>query len=216
MSRISALIPARSGRYQVEIDGEPAAILPSDLVAALGLQANADLSEALRDRIIEEGASFLTYERAVRLLTARSRSVVELRRRLIQAREEPARVERALTRLIALGFLDDSEYAMQLARSKVQGQGVSKRRFKQELFKRGVSGDMANAALETLEAEGGVDEAAAIEKLVVRKSRSLANLDPLTRQRRLWGFLARRGYDSDAIREAVRKAEGAEGPDAAG
>lgn len=208
---ITALTPCRrAGRYEVEIDGAPVAILPAELVASLGLRADSVVAESVRDQIVDEAANFTTYERAVRLLAARSRSVSELRRRLIQAKEEPARVERALARLTDQGFLDDRRYALQLARARVQEQGVSTRRFRQELFERGVAREAADEAIENLEEEGGIDEAAAIEKLLARKARFLTGVDSATRQRRLWGFLARRGYDSDAIRAALRTSEGAE------
>lgn len=205
--RITALTPLRSGRIHVAVGGESVAALSVELVASLGLHVGDEVVPALREQILDEGANLATYDRAVRFLAARSRSVAELRRRLQLAREEPARIERALARLIEQGFLDDTEYARQLARVKVQGQGVSRRRFRQELFKRGVAADAGDDALEELESEGGVDEAAAIERLVRKKARALAGLDPATRQRRLWGFLARRGYESDAIRQALRRFE---------
>lgn len=205
--RITALTPLRSGRIDVAVAGESVAALSVEFVASLGLHVGDEVAPALRDRILDEGANLATYDRAVRFLAARSRSVSELRRRLQQAKEEPARIERALARLIEQGFLDDTEYARQLARVKVQGQGVSRRRFRQELFKRGVAADAGDHALEELESEGGIDEAAAIERLVRKKARALASLDPATRQRRLWAFLARRGYESDAIRQALRRFE---------
>jgi regulatory protein len=48
-----------------------------------------------------------------------------------------------------------------------------------------------------------VDEAAIIERVAEKKARSLAKLDPGLRRRRLYAFLARRGFDADDIRRAV-------------
>lgn len=212
--RITALTPQRSGRWEVEIDGESAATLTGDALSALGLHVGDEVSESRRANVVDEGAAIATYDRAIRFLAARARSVVELRRRLVQAKAEPAHVERALARLVEQGLLNDSEYALQLARSKVQGQGISKRRFKQELFRRGVPTEAGDVAIGQLEEEGLIDEGAAIERLIAKKARSLAGQDPATRQRRLWGLLARRGYDSDAIRQAIKEFERSQNADA--
>ncbi len=52
--------------------------------------------------------------------------------------------------------------------------------------------------------EEGVDEEASIERVARKKLRSLSSVDPPTRKRRLFSFLARRGYDSDAISRVLR------------
>jgi regulatory protein len=38
-----------------------------------------------------------------------------------------------------------------------------------------------------------------------KRVRTLAKLDPATRRRRLYGFLARKGYDGDKIRLAMQR-----------
>jgi regulatory protein len=42
-----------------------------------------------------------------------------------------------------------------------------------------------------------------VERAARRKLRSLAKLDPATRRRRLYAFLARRGYDGEDIRRTM-------------
>jgi len=49
-----------------------------------------------------------------------------------------------------------------------------------------------------------VDEEASIERVARKKLRSLSSVDDATRKRRLYSFLARRGYDSDAIGRVLR------------
>ena len=51
--------------------------------------------------------------------------------------------------------------------------------------------------------EEGVDQRAVVEEAARRKLRSLLKLDPAVRRRRLYAFLARRGYDGDDIRNAM-------------
>ena len=74
-----------------------------------------------------------------------------------------------------------------------------------ELGRRGIAKETASAAVAELLEDEGVDEEAAVEAIAVRKARSLAKLDRETAYRRLLGFLARRGYDSDVVRRVTKR-----------
>jgi regulatory protein len=97
------------------------------------------------------------------------------------------------------------------------GRGYAPRRLKQELAKRGVARDIADRAIEVVltedaapgsfGAEQGVDVTETIERLARKKLRGLESLDSATRSRRLYAFLARRGYDSDDIRRVISTLE---------
>jgi regulatory protein len=145
-----------------------------------------------------------TYERALDMLEARARGVTELRRLLIKKGEPADAVDAAIERLRASGVLDDANFARQLTRSKALGGGHSRRRIQQELAKRGVARDVSDEAIAEVFDEEGVDEAAAIERVARKKLRTLGAVDAPTRKRRLYAFLARRGYDVDAIARVVR------------
>jgi regulatory protein len=145
-----------------------------------------------------------TYERALDMLEARARATTELRRLLIKKGEPPEDVDAAIERLQAAGLLDDANFARQFTRSKALGAGLSRRRLHQELGRRGVNKELSADAIETVFAEEGVDEAATIERVARKKLRMLSKLDDATQRRRLYAFLARRGYDSDDIARVIR------------
>jgi regulatory protein len=151
-----------------------------------------------------------TYDRALDMLEARARAVTELRRLLIRKGEPPEDVDLAIERLRANGLLDDTNFARQLTRSKALGAGLSRRRIQQELSKRGVARDVSDEAITEVFDEEGVDESAAIERVARKKLRLLGNVDAATRKRRLYGFLARRGYGPDAIGDVVARLIGRE------
>jgi regulatory protein len=151
-----------------------------------------------------------TYERALDMLEARVRGVAELRRLLIRKGEPEADVDAAIERLRASGLLDDANFARQLTRSKALGAGLSRRRIQQELARRGVPREISDEAVRTVFEEEHVDEDASAERVARKKLRMLSGVDDATRRRRLYAFLARRGYDSDDIRRALTKVLDAE------
>lgn len=145
-----------------------------------------------------------TYDRALDMLEARARAVDELRRLLIKKGEPQPDVDAAIERLRAAGILDDAHFARQLARSKALGAGLSRRRIQQELSKRGVAREISDEAIDQVFDEEGVQEEASIERVARKKLRMLGRVDEATRKRRLYGFLARRGYENDDIQRVLR------------
>lgn len=146
-----------------------------------------------------------TYERALSLLEHRARSVAELRRKLIEKGAPRSEIEEVIARLLDQKLLDDSDFARQFARSRITGSGVSRFRVLQELRRKGVGNDIAERALEELQVDEGVDASTSIQRVADKKWKALARLDDLTRRRRLYAFLARRGFSPDEIRGAMAR-----------
>lgn len=149
------------------------------------------------------------YDRALKLLEYRARSVTELRRKLIEKGAPKGEVEEVLTRLLDQKLLDDADFARQFARTKITGAGASRIRILQQLRRKGVAADVAERALDELEEHEALDASTSIHRVAKKKWKTLAKLDDFARRRRLYAFLARRGFDPDEIRDAM-SAVGAE------
>ncbi|HEY6220556.1 MAG TPA: regulatory protein RecX [Gemmatimonadaceae bacterium] len=144
-----------------------------------------------------------TYDRALNLLAFRARSVSELRSALIRKGEPRANVEEAIVRLLEQRLLDDAAFAQQFARMRILGPGASRLRISQELRRRGVAMEVIDRAIEELQVDEGLDPSSGIQRVAEKKWRSMAKLDDFTRKRRLYAFLARRGFNPDEIRGAI-------------
>lgn len=205
MALVSGIVGSsrKEGRFVLEVDGAAGLTVSLDIIERLGLRVGMELDEGLAARIDDEGAALAAYDRALNLLAFQPRSSRDLKRRLLQKGEREAHVDSAVTKLVERGLLDDGGYARQVARSKVVGQGASKRRLQQELFKRGVERGVADAAIGEVLSEEGGDQGEVVERFARKKLRSLGALDAATRRRRLYAYLARRGYDGDEIRRAM-------------
>ena len=193
----------REGRYAVQVDGEPVATISVEAIARLKLAVGQRLDDAALAALQEEGELLAAYDRALDLLAFRARSATELRRRLVQKGIEAPRADEAVRRLVANGLVDDRAYAETVVRSKALGGGASRRRVGQELARRGVDRETADAAVAQVWQEENVDQTSAAEGLARKRLGSLRGLDAATRRRRLYAFLARRGYDADEIRRAM-------------
>jgi regulatory protein len=205
MSVITGIVasPRKSGRFDLLVDGRHEATLSLETVERLRLAVGRPYS-GLREQVQREAAVLATYDRALNMLALRARSSRELSRQLIRKGEPPEHVDVVIDRLHRAGFLDDAAFARQFARSRAVGGGMSRRRIQQELGRKGVARDVGDGAIADVFEEEQVDEAATVEQVARKKLRSLKNLDVQTRKRRLYAFLARRGYDLDDIRRTMR------------
>ena len=151
-------------------------------------------------------------EAGVRFLEARSRSVVEVRRRLTQAGYRSELVDGAIERLLDLGMLDDDAFARLWVESRDRARPRGERAIRQELGLKGVDRATVDLVLaERREAavlrepdEGepptSADETAA-GRLLARNARSLARVaDPRQRRQRAYALLARNGFDPEVCR----------------
>jgi regulatory protein len=145
------------------------------------------------------------YNYALNLLSARPYATRALHRKLIQKQYSAADANDAIRRLVDNGLLNDAKYAEQYARSKITTTGASKRRLQQDLYRKGIKGELAtNAIANVLESEE-IDPAAVLERVARKKLAQLGDLEPLVLRRRLFAFLARRGYDLDEIKAVVSR-----------
>jgi regulatory protein len=143
------------------------------------------------------------YNYALNLLAARPYASRALHRKLIQKKYSAADADDVIRRLVDNGLLNDERFAEQYARSKMLSTGASKRRLTQDLYRKGIKGDVATNAIANVIDQDEIDPAAVIERVARKKLAQLGNLEPVVLRRRLFAFLARRGYDLDEIKRVV-------------
>jgi regulatory protein len=204
MNFITAItpVPRHPGRFDVQVNGKSLAILSLDAIERLRLTVGVGVA-GREEQIAEEAAALKVYDRALDMLAFRGRSSVELARSLVRKGEPKVLVDRAVDRLLEQGLLDDAAFAESFTRAKVLGAQHSRRRVQQDLARKGVGRELSAVAIARVFDEEGVDQRAVVEQAARKKLRSLTKLDPAVRRRRLYAFLARRGFDSDDIRRVM-------------
>ena len=90
-----------------------------------------------------------------------------------------------------------------VARAKVVGGGVSRRKVVTELRRRGVSAETADQAIDATLTEVDLDEEGAAMQAAEKRVRALRSLEPAVQRQRLYAYLARRGFESDVVRRVI-------------
>ncbi|MGH7458600.1 MAG: regulatory protein RecX [Longimicrobiaceae bacterium] len=189
----------RSSRIELHLNGEPRALLPAAVVAEAGLRMGDHLDEERLGELEREAERWRAREAALRLLAHRARSRAGLARRLREKGFGGEASEWALERLESAGLLDDRAFAEALVRDRLRFRPSGRRRLKDELRAEGVDREVADGVVdEVFSREEGVQ--LELCRRAATKWRQRGGEDPLRARRRLYGYLARRGFDPEAIR----------------
>jgi regulatory protein len=138
---------------------------------------------------------------AVNVLSRRARSRGELADILAKRGTPEDVAERLLDRLVTQKLVDDHAFAQEWSQLRHRSKGLSRRVLAQELRKKSIAPEVIDEVLGEISRD---DEIIAARNLVAKKLRSLSRFDSEVQYRRLHSLLARKGYSSSIISEAIR------------
>ncbi|WP_169795873.1 regulatory protein RecX [Curtobacterium ammoniigenes] len=148
---------------------------------------------------------------SIRALSRRQLSSSELRAAL-QRHDTPAdAIDAEIARLERVGLLDDHALAGELIDRLRTRKQLGRIALVQALRQRGLPAAVIDEALDADTATDD-DEASRVNELAERRAAQLRNLDRATAERRLAGFLQRKGYSGSLVRDAVTRALGGAAP----
>ena len=140
---------------------------------------------------------------AIRQLARRGMSRWELEQVLIRREIPPEVYGPELDRLETLGVIDDASLATTLAFTQHSRKGLGRSAIEQELKRRHIDPELIGLALADI---GQDDELERAIELATKRIGQLEGYDDETARRRLHAFLARKGYASEVVRQAMEAA----------
>ncbi len=146
-----------------------------------------------------------TFQRAIKLLAARSRSVAELRELLLQTRGATVKVvDEVLARLREYGYLDDERFAFGYASLKLRQRPLGRQRLKRDLAMKKVDKGVIDEALDLVFAE--VSEEAQIDRAIEKRTRFRGRPKNRLQAKSLFDHLMRQGFPYELVADKVRAA----------
>lgn len=186
-------------RVSVFIDGTFAIGIARDVADSFGLHKDQVLDESLLADLLARNLVHKATSTALNFLAYRPRSEGEIRRKLQQGHYPEATIEQVLAKLRDWHYVDDEDFARRWIENRSAHRPRGSRLLAQELKGKGIAQDVMTEALD----EADLDEGADALALARQRARQLHDLEPAVRERRLTGFLARRGYGFDIIRPVL-------------
>ncbi len=151
-------------------------------------------------------ASPYTYERSLNyvlwLLARKAYTEAELRGKLAKKEAAPEIVERVMARLAELRYLDDALYAEGYVQSRKHRKG--RLALRRELVYKGVAETVVE---ETLAAIAPAEQLELAAALLEKQAWRFKKDDPRKSYAKAYAFLARRGFTSEVVKEALEQAK---------
>ncbi|GAB3575847.1 regulatory protein RecX [Spirosoma luteolum] len=110
--------------------------------------------------------------------------------------------EEIIAELIQQNYLNEERFAKSFAGGKFRVKGWGRRKIKQHLQQRGITGYNLDQAMKEIEPD---DYHTTLTDLLTRKRQSLRDDNPLVVKQKLFRFALSKGYESDLIWQVIEQ-----------
>ncbi len=197
--KITALEYQKRNRERVSVflDGRFAFGLPA--IVAAGLRKGQALSDAEIETLQQEGTVESGHSKALDFLSYRPRSRAEIEAYLQKRAIPEPQAEVIVERLERAGLVNDVAFAQFWVENRERFRPRGPRALRYELQNKGISNDIIEQVVALVDVSDSAYRSAS------KKARQLAHLDRQTFVRKIVEYLARRGFDHEAAREAAER-----------
>ncbi len=144
-----------------------------------------------------------TFERAVKLLAAKPRSIAELRERLLRGKNTNVEVvETVIARLREYGYLNDERFAFSYASYKVKQRPLGRRRLQRDLMMKKVENKVTEEVLNLVFTE--TPEEQLIDQAIAKRLRLRGKPKTRLEAKSLFDHLLRQGFQFELVSDRVR------------
>ncbi len=205
--RLQALAPAPDGAsVTIVADGHRLGRVDASVPRALGLRPETPVDAELWAALSQALADRAAFEAGVRLLSRRARARAAVESRLAAAYGLEA-AARAVARLEP--YLDDVAFASAWVQERLRLRPAGAAALVAGLCREGVDRALARQTVaDALGPESGDTERARCLELARLRAARMSGVPAPQAARRLWAYLARKGFSAEAVAAAVRRTMG--------
>jgi len=182
-------------RFNVYIDDIYSFSVHEDVLIAHKLFKDKEVDEDELKRILFAEERNKCWQKALKYLNYKQRSVKELRQHLLKESFSKEQVDYTLERLIEKEFINDELYAERFIKRRVDFNPKGKKLLKIELQQKGISEAIINQSLENIDFEHEYR----LAHNLLEKKQSLVKGKNKENLRKIANFLERRGFSYDVI-----------------
>lgn len=198
---VTEITAITKSRYKVVLDEGISFVLYKGELNRYHIKFGEELSENGYQSIFHEILPKRAKLRCMNLLKSKDYTQKQLEDKLRQGGYPPEIICEAIAYAGSYGYIDDERYARNFIEYNMQSK--SRNRIESDLLRKGISKELAAKVFDELEENGmEIDEAGMIHKLLMKKNYH-ADTATNDEKRRMYAFLYRKGFHSDAIRRAL-------------
>ena len=181
---------------------EPSIVIHSSFVEKFGLRIGLEIEAQAIEKIIAADEAMRAKKYALGLLREDIYSKTEMTKQLERDGYGDQTVRTIITELIHSGHIRDRQFAEKWIQKRLKTNPRGKTLLKQELIDKGVDKETAEKVIAEVNVE---DEEKLALQIAQKQVRHYKKLPVHVAKRRLHGYLARRGFDSDVILQIIHR-----------
>jgi regulatory protein len=189
-------------RYTLHFDDGEWLGLFDELIIKHGLEVGKEVDSEKLTQLAREDDAKKALEMAIRYLGYRSRSQKEMITYLEGKGFDRDLIDETMEKLEGYGYIDDSAFARDWVAGRMSSKPMGRAMIKRELIFKGVEDEVIEEHLGRISQDQEEDRAYALALKYVKRYK---NLEPREQFHKIGAALARRGFDWETIKGAVRR-----------
>lgn len=185
-------------RVNIYVDSKFSFSLDISQVVDFGIKVGMEISASDLEEFKKASEFGKLYQRALEWVLVRPRSIREtndyLYKKIFEKKLDKNYIDRIIEKLKAKKYLDDQRFAEYYVENRFVKKGVSTKRLKMELLKKGVSKEIIEEVL----ANSDRNDEKELKKMIAKKRSRYSD------DEKLIAYLCRQGFQYDLVQELVR------------
>lgn len=188
-------------RFNIYIDNVYSFSVHEDILIDNKLYKDKEVEEEELKKILFAEERNRCWQKALKYMNYKQRSTEELRRYLLKENYSIEQIDFTLEKMIEKELINDQLYAERFVKQRMNYYPKGKKMLKIELQQKGISDEIINQSLESIDYELEYSLACNI----LEKKPSLTKDKNKNNRRRIAGFLERRGFSYDVINKVLNE-----------
>jgi len=187
----------KKDRYNLFVDGVFYSGVGAEAIVKNSLKVGLDITKEKLEEIILESEERSAFDKLISIVSRQMYTKHELKQKLMKYGYNLQAIENSIEKAESYGYVNDNLYAKLLVESK---NNKSKMEIKAILFNKGVKNNIITEQLETVDDKQEKEVAIKLaDKYMKNKEINQKSLNGL------YGYLMRKGFDVDAVKNALKK-----------
>lgn len=194
----------RKARYNVYVDGKFCFGVSEKVFLDQNIFIGKDISQTEIDKIIAKEGREKSFEKALRFLSFRPRSIKETENYLIKKGFDQKEIQQTTQKLKNLGLLNDLEFASAWIKDRIKLKPSGRIRIILELKQKGVPKEIIEKALEDFSDD---QEFTLAYQEALKKNEHMGHLTKREKKQKIISYLLRKGFYYPLIQKVFQKIE---------
>ena len=192
----------KNGMYQVFFDNDFNVDIHEEIILKYGLLIKKEANDKEIDKMLDENKKYIAYNLSIKYLSAKMRSIKEVREYLYKYSFDKDTVDEVIELLLKEKYLDDSIYAKAFINDKILLSNDGPNKIRNKLKELGIKEDIIEKSILDFTDEIQIEK---IDKIINKQVKTNRNKSAFALKNKITDYLCNLGYYKSLVIECLNK-----------